>query len=203
MSLVVGRQGMVTPTEPAPPPRGRRWRGAVGASRVVVFSLLWLSPLHAEVMIESVSWQLAKTARGQKPVYQNITALPTVPPRIDGKLRLRVVLKSRGPQEAGGLLLRYCLTARLVPAGQSAQGVWAVPFLISEKRVPKVGPNRFVEVTLDPSLSVEMPLNHYLKRTLDSGFWPDQLKVQVMLSPRRGAVDAVKTEELILPVQRP
>jgi hypothetical protein len=153
-------------------------------------------------MIESVSWQLAKAARGQKPVYQDITALPTMPPRIDGKLRLRVVLKSRGPQEADGLLLRYCLTARLVPARQSTVGVWAVPFLISEKRVPKIGPNRFLEVTLDPQLSVDMPLSHYLKRTLDSGFWPDQLKLQVMLSPRRGAVEAVKTHELILPVTR-
>ena len=178
-------------------------RRGVAAALVCAAGLCIHSSLHAEVMIESVSWQLAKTVRGQKPVYQDITSLPTVPPRIDGTLRLRVVLKSRGPQEADGLLLRYCLVARLAPAGQSAAGVWAVPFLISEKRVPKVGANQFLEVILDPSLSVDMPLNHYLKRTLASGFWPDQLKVQVMLSPRRGAVEAVKTQELILPVQKP
>lgn len=172
------------------------------AALFVVLGLLGLSPLHAEVMIESVSWQLAKPVRGQKPVYAAITSLPTVPPRIDGKLRLRVVLKSRGPLEAEGLLLRYCLSARLAAAEGAAEGVWAVPFLISEKRVPKVGPNQFLEVILDPSLSVDMPLTHYLKRTLASGFWPDQIRVQVMLSPRRGAVEAVKTEEAILPVKR-
>jgi hypothetical protein len=174
--------------------------GIMGLAAALVFAA---GPLHAEVMIESVTWQLAQTVRGQKPVYQDIAELSTRPPRIDGKLRLRVVLKSRGPQESDGLLLRYCLSARLVPAGGGAAGVWAVPFLISEKRVPKVGPNQFLEVALDPALSVDLPLNHYLKRTLDSGFWPDQLKVQVMLSPRRGAVEAVKTHELILPVKKP
>jgi hypothetical protein len=154
-------------------------------------------------MIESVAWQLAKLVPGQKDVYQDITSLTTLPPRIDGKLRLRVVLKNRGPKEADGLLLRYCLSARLVAAGKSADGVWAVPFLISEKRVPKVGSNRLLEVVLDPSEAVDMPLSHYLKRTLDSGFWPDQLKLQVMLNPRRGDVEAIATQEIVLPVKRP
>jgi hypothetical protein len=69
--------------------------------------------------------------------------------------------------------------------------------------VPKVGPNQYVDVHLDPLQSVDMPLSHYLKRTLATGFWPDRLKAQVMLSPRRGAVDSVRTEEILLPVTRP
>ena len=194
---------MATPTEPAPPRRGRRWRDASGAALVVVSVFCGLSPLRAEVMIESVGWQLVQAAPGQKAVSQDIANLPTLAPLMEGKLRLRVVLKNRGPKEADGLLLRYCLSARLAPAGRSADGVWDVPFLISEKRVPKVGPNHLLEVTLDPSLSVNMPLNHYLKRTLESGFWPDQIKLQVMLSPRRGDVEAVATREILLPVQKP
>ncbi|MDD5629293.1 MAG: hypothetical protein PHU21_09525 [Elusimicrobia bacterium] len=157
--------------------------------------------LHAEVMIESVSWQLAGPVRGQKPVFATIKSLPTAPPRIKGRLRLRVVLKNRGPKPAEGLLLRYSLSARLLPAGGGAEGVWAVAFLINEKRVPKVKPNNFLDVAIDPSQGVDMPLTHYLKKTLASGFWPDQIKLQLMLSPRRGAVDEVKTVELILPVE--
>ncbi len=184
------------------PCKGRQSRRGVAAA-LVYATCLWMLPLlHAEVMIESVGWQLAKAAPGQHAVYQDITSLSTLPPLVDGKLRLRVVLKNRGPKEADGLLLRYCLSARLVLAGQILEGVWAVPFLISEKRVPKVGPNRLLEVTLDPSLSVNIPLNHYLKRTLDSGFWLDQLKLQIMLSPRRGDVEMVKTQEIILPIKR-
>jgi hypothetical protein len=162
-----------------------------------------LPPLRAEVLIKNVGWQSAQGSLGQKAVFQDITSLTTLPPRVDGKLRLRVVLENRGPKEADGLLLRYCLSARLIPAGKNAEGVWAVPFLISEKRIPKVGPNRLLEVTLDPSESVDMPLNHYLKRTLDSGFWLDQLKLQIMLSPRRGAVESVETHEILLPVKKP
>jgi hypothetical protein len=118
-----------------------------------------------------------------------------------GRLRLRIVLKNRGPQEADGLLLRYCLAARLSVLGSGADGVWAVPFLISEKRVPKIGPNQRLEVAFDPSGSVDMPLAHYLQRTFDSGFWPDQLKLQVMLNPHRGAVESVGTQDVILPVK--
>ncbi|MBI5241991.1 MAG: hypothetical protein HY926_16075 [Elusimicrobia bacterium] len=173
------------------------------AALLCTASLCALSPLHAEVMIARLDWQLAQPVRGRKPVFATITTLPTVPPRISGLLRLRVVLKSRGPHKTEGLLLRYSLSARLAPAGSGAEGVWAVPFLISEKRIPKVGPNQYLDVHLDPSLSVDMPLSHYLRRTLAAGFWPDQLKAQVMLSPRTGAVDSVKTEEILLPVNRP
>jgi hypothetical protein len=173
------------------------------AALLCAVSLCAVSPLHAEVMIERLDWQLARPVRGQKPVFAAITALPTIPPRVSGVLRLRVVLKSRGPRKTEGLVLRYSLSARLSPIAGADEGVWAVPFLISEKRVPVVGPNQYVDVHLDPLQSVDMPLSHYLKRTLATGFWPDQLKAQVMLSPRRGAVDSVKTEETILPVTRP
>ena len=170
---------------------------------VLALGLLGPAALRAEVMIERLEWQLAQPVRGQKPVFRAIAALPVVPPRVSGLLRLRVVLKSRGPQKTEGLVLRYCLSARLAPSGSGGEGVWAVPFLISEKRVPKVGPNQYLDVALDPSQSVDMPLSHYLKRTLAAGFWPDQLKAQVMLSPRRGAVESVKTEETVLPLNRP
>jgi len=153
-------------------------------------------------MIESVRWQLAKPVRGQKAVYQDISVLSSVPPRIAGKLRLRVVLKNRGPQQADGIVLRYCISARLAPLRRGEEGVWSVPFLIDEKRVPKVGPNRYFEVSWDPSGSVELPFNHYLQRVFSSGFWPDQLKLQVMLSPHRGAVETIRTQEIVLPVKK-
>lgn len=173
-------------------------RAALAALSVLCF----LPPLHAEVMIQEVSWQLASPGPGRKAVYQAIKELPTQPPRIEGKLRLRVVLKNRGPHEADGLVLRYCLTARLAATGGNSEGVWAVPFLISEKRVPKVGPNQHLEVALDPAMSVDMPLTHYLQRALNSGFWPDQLRLQVMLAPRRGVVETIQTQELVIPVKR-
>jgi hypothetical protein len=168
----------------------------------VLLGVVLCQPLRAELTIESASWQLAQPRPGGADVFQDVASWPTAPPKIDGKLRLRVVLKNRGPQEAEGILLRYCLAARLAPRGRAEEGIWAVPFLIGEKRVPKVGPNQHLEVTFDPSGSVDPPLAHYLQRAFDSGFWPDQLRLQVMLSPHRGAVEAIKTIESILSVVR-
>jgi len=164
---------------------------------------LLAAPLRAELMIESMRWELAKPARGRRAAFEAVSALPTAPPRFEGKLLLRVVLKNRGPREADGILLRYCLAARLVRLDGGGEGIWAVPFRVDEKRVPKVAANKYFEVTLDPSGSMDLPFPNYLRRVYSSGFWPDQLKAQVMLSPHRGSVETIETHELILPVKRP
>ena len=168
---------------------------------VFLLSFLFLPLLHAEAFIESMHWQLAKPANGQPLQYEDIEVFTAAPPRIEGKLRVRVTLKNRGPREADGILLMYCLTARLAPLNVQEQGVWAVPFVIEEKRVPKIGPNQKLDVFLDPSRSVDAPLNHYLQRTQRAGFWPDQLKLQVMLQPRQGAVTVVRTLKLVLTIK--
>ena len=47
-----------------------------------------------------------------------------------------------------------------------------------------------------------MPLDTIYKKYLDSGFWPDQHQAPVMLNPRRGDVEMIKTQEIILPVKK-
>jgi hypothetical protein len=157
---------------------------------------------HAEVFIESVHWQLALPTPGAKPVFSDIQTLPSIPPRFVGRLRALVVLKNRGPQAVEGILLRYAIAAKLSPLDGSAASVWAVPYMIDERRVPKIGPNRMIEVGLDTSRSLELPLNLYLQRVFRSGFWPEMLRIQVMLSPHSGAVDAVVTHEKVLEVKK-
>lgn len=156
----------------------------------------------AEVLIESVRWQQALTAKGRSPVYHDILELTSVPPLITGRIRALVVLKNRGPEEGEGILLRYSISARLAGLSGKEEGVWAVPFMIEEKRVPKIGANQRLEVALDPSRSMDIPFNHYLARIFKSGFWLDRMRLQVMLSPRRGVVETIKTEEIILPVKK-
>ena len=173
------------------------------AALVVLFGFLAPSLLHAEAVIESVHWQWAPPANGQTHPYEDIAILTASPPRLEGRLRARVTLTNNGPQDVDGILLVYCLAARLVPTAASGEGVWAVPFMIEEKRVPKIGPNQQLDVFLDPSRSVEMPLQHYLQHTQRAGFWPDQLKLQVMLQPRPGTVSVVKTLKVILPIRKP
>lgn len=177
-------------------------RSIIAAALAICLTVLGAGPLAGELSVESLHWELAQPVRGRKPVYADIVSLETAPPRIAGKLRARVVLKNRGPLAADGILLRYCLLARLAPVRSRQDGVWALPFLIEEKRVAKVGPNQLFEVSLDPSASMALPFNRYLRRVYASGFWPDQLKLQVMLSPHRGAVETIATQEIILPVTK-
>jgi len=88
----------------------------------VLLACCLAAPLRAELMIESVRWQVARPVAGQKEAYQDVSVLPTAPPRVEGKLRLSVTLKNRGPQEADGIVLHYCLTARRRPCSATNRG---------------------------------------------------------------------------------
>jgi hypothetical protein len=156
--------------------------------------------LRAEAVIESLHWQWTKPADGQPCQYKDIAVLTATPPRLEGRLRARVTLKNNGAEDVDGVLLIYCLTARLASLKTPGHGAWAVPFTIEEKHVPRIGPHQSVDVFLDPSHSSAMPIHHYLQRAQRTGFWPDQLRLQVMLQPRPSAVSVVKTLKLVLPI---
>jgi hypothetical protein len=119
-----------------------------------------------------------------------------VGPKSDGKLRAKLTLANRGPNPVEAVLLRYSVTANLVSLTGELPPVWAVPFLVDERRIPKVGPNETKEVPLD--LSVLLGL--YLKRTYRSGFVPKELKIQIMVEPHRGDNLPIKTIESLLTV---
>jgi len=77
---------------------------------------------------------------------------------------------------------------------QDTEGVWGVPFWIEERRVPKIKPAKFKEVAIS-----HFDLQGYLKRLRGTGFWPDALKVRIMVEPRMG--EPLKTiPESIIPV---
>ena len=153
---------------------------------------------RAELSIESVQWQAAHPVKGRPQRFKDIGELPAAPPKLGAKLRAMLRLKNRGPKRVEGILLRYSLTARLGPLKGGEEGIWSVPFLIEERRVPKVGANQFFDVPLEPSALLEL----YLRKTVRAGFWPDELKLQVMLEPHRGAVETISPMESILPVRR-
>jgi hypothetical protein len=111
-------------------------------------------------------------------------------------MRARLTLKNRGPVVAEGILLRYSMTGRVAPIGAAkAEGSWGIPFMVDEKRVPKVGPNK----TMDVFLTTSPALERYLNRISRAGWWPDRVKLQAMIEPHKGA-SVVQTLETILEV---
>ncbi|MEK7382307.1 MAG: hypothetical protein AAB262_03365, partial [Elusimicrobiota bacterium] len=135
---------------------------------------------------------------GRGASWADVKVLEDGPPKLESRLRARLVLKNRGPRTSEAILLRYSLTARLAQAGGGvSDGVWAIPFLIEERRVAKVGPNKVLEVPLAMSPGLEL----HLRRLSRSGWWPDRLRLQVMLEPHPG-VRTIQTLEDVLEVKR-
>ena len=125
--------------------------------------------------------------------WQNASVLRDGPPKLDNRLRARLVLKNAGPLEEG-LLLRYSMTARVAPVqGAPADGTWTVPFHVEERHVPKIGADKTLEVPLEASPA----LNDYLNRIGRAGWWPDRIKIQVMLEPREGTKALQLVEDVV------
>lgn len=162
------------------------------------FAVLSAAPAAAEVELQKVRWQLiSRKAAGAKPETREIDTLALAPGKtIKGRLVARLSFLNRGPAEQG-VLLRYSLRARTAPLGEPGKAGWAVPFMIEEKRVPTAAANQFVEVPLDPTVL----LNLYLKKLARQLYEPTELKLEVMVEPRRGGKEPLKVIEASLPVR--
>lgn len=112
---------------------------------------------------------------------------------MKGRLLAKLSLLNRGPA-VEGILLRYTLASKIAPIGQPQESVLAPPFLLESKRVPKVRANSLYDVVLDPSPGLKL----YLKKSHRAGYWPEELRLQVMLEPRRGDKSRVQTLEIPL-----
>ena len=166
---------------------------------LLAFAFLAAAPASAELVIRDVTWQLAPgraeagKPRGFKPIERWVQP-PTA--RLSAKPRALITVANRGPNAVDGMVLRYALSARLVKTtGPVAAGVWAVPFYLNERRVPRVGPNQVKEIPLN-----DLVLDVFLKKSYRAGYWPDALKIQVMVEPRAGEGLEQRILEDTLPV---
>lgn len=161
---------------------------------VLAFAALAAANAGAEVSIDAVSWQKGK-ADGVRPViWEDAGKVIDGPPKLDTRLRARLTLKNRGPKAAEGILLRYSMTARVMPvASDKPEGTWAVPFMVDEKRVPKVGPNKTQDVFLTTSPALEL----YFAKLSRAGWWADRVKLQVMIEPHPGSTELVPLESTL------
>jgi hypothetical protein len=155
------------------------------------FAVAVAASASAELELESVHWQTGRFEGGRVASWLDVKTLADSPKPAD-RMRARLVLKNDGPQNEEGLLLRYSLTARVLPADGTA-GSWAVPFIVDEKRVPKVGAEKTIEVPLDAGAAIDL----YLRRLSRAGWRPDRLKIQVMLEPHRGSKTLQIVEDVL------
>jgi hypothetical protein len=152
----------------------------------------------AELALDGVHWQVGRVEHARVAAWQDVRVVADGPPKLVNRLRVHLLLRNRGPKAVEGVLLRYSMTARLSPGqGPAAEGTWAIPFSVDEKRIPLVGAGKTVEVTLDTSPALDL----YLRRLARAGWWPDRLKMQVMLEPHPGS-GSIQTGEDTVELQR-
>lgn len=153
-------------------------------------------PVFAELVLESAGWQKGRVERPARPPKYEDAASAPLPKHGPARLRAKAVLKNRGPKSVEGILLRYVVSARLVPDRDvAAEAAWALPFSVDERRVPKIGPNQL----LDVPLTVSPALDDYLKRLKRQGLRANALKVQVQIDTH--ADGAVVIREAVLAVE--
>jgi hypothetical protein len=152
----------------------------------------------AEIVLEGVHWQVGRVEQGRVAAWQDVKVLVDGPPKLDNRLRARAVLKNGGAKADEGILIRYSMTARVTSdTGVPADGVWAIPFDVEERRVPKVAAGKMIEVPLETGAA----LDSYLRRLARAGWWPDRVKIQVMIEPHAGST-FLQTVEDVLEVAR-
>lgn len=150
---------------------------------------------QSHVRLAGARWELVGRQGGAR--ERTIDVLKISGGKAAGKLRAQVVVVNRGTAPVQGILLRYALTARLAAKGE-AGGVWAVPFMLQERRVPSLSPDKPKQVALLFSPLLEA----YLKRVDQLGFAPEELKLQVMVEPHPGEPGPLETLEAQLRVGR-
>ncbi|MBI3551132.1 MAG: hypothetical protein HY077_01325 [Elusimicrobia bacterium] len=157
---------------------------------------------RAEIALEGVQWQLVRREPGKAlkpPTAENLSELPVEPGgRLKGRLWARLKLLNRGP-ELDAILVRYSVSAKIAPLDKRQPASWALPFMLGDRRLPKVRANAPLEIPLDPSDDVGL----YLKNIFREGYWPDELKIEVMVQPRRDQKTPLKVLESILPLKAP
>ncbi|MDP3542857.1 MAG: hypothetical protein Q8T11_10380 [Elusimicrobiota bacterium] len=165
---------------------------------VLAFAAFAAADAGAELSIEGLSWQRARVERGRVVAWEDASSLIDAPPKLESRLRVRLRLKNRGPKPAEGILIRYSMTGRVKPAaGEAAEGSWGVPFAVDEKRVPKVGANKILDVFLTTSPGLEL----YLNKLGRYGWWADRVKIQAMIEPHQGAA-SIQSLEAVLEVSK-
>jgi len=164
---------------------------------ILAFAAFAAADAGAELFLESVTWQRGRVEKARVVSWDDASKLIDAPPKLETRLRARLTLKNRGPKAAEGILLRYSMTGRVSPIGGADEGTWAVPFAVDERRVPKVGPNKTLDVFLTTSPALEL----YLTKLARAGWWPDRVKLQVMSEPHRGEA-SVQTLESVLEVSK-
>jgi hypothetical protein len=158
-----------------------------------------LSRASAEVVLSEVRWQV-QPAKGQSDKQaQDVTRLVRTPDSRTGQtLGAVAVLRNEGNKPAVGVLIRYCVEAKVAPVTKETAhiGTWTVPFWWEQAHIPQIAAGQEKKFSIH-----DLNLDAYLRRLSSEGFWPTALRIRVMAEPRRGDDLSRVIAEAELPIE--
>lgn len=119
---------------------------------------------------------------GRKQSYVQVRELKRAPAaRTWPRIRAMITVENDPGKAVEGLVLRYVAVAKLKKVGSSDEGVWVLPFRLEERRIPRLSAGALKRVPIDT-----IRLEVYLRELRRTGYWPETLKIQVMMQPKPG-----------------
>ena len=167
-------------------------------SAVLFSAALGPAPASAtELYLRGIKWELGVSVRASAVRYQPLQAWTQKPgDKLPGRVRFQITVENGSKEEVDGVVVRFALSAKIAPAA-GGEAVWAIPFELGERRIPKLKSSEIRAVPVEP-----VHLENYLKRLRSQGFWPEAFKVQVMVDPKAGDNMASNVVEYTVPVKR-
>ncbi|MDE2291446.1 MAG: hypothetical protein KGL53_05130 [Elusimicrobia bacterium] len=151
---------------------------------LVLTAALAAAPAAASVTVARTDLQLSIQSRKGRPVFHSLESL-LLPPdaKPAPRLRARLHLSNDARHAETGVVIRFCVTARVRPVKGAGEGTWTVPFLLEEKHLPRLAAG--------PDVTVPLPINRvalgdYLNSLRMAGYWIDGLRFDAAVAPRRG-----------------
>jgi hypothetical protein len=155
------------------------------ASGSALLLALAAAAVRADVVVTGVDWVVQPGGRGT--AYQPAKEWKQAPAStLALKPRVVVTLENKGNTTEEAIVFSYAVSAKLVDIHTpDAEGVWTVPFLTEDHRIPWLRAGKNLDVRVDSLL-----LATYLRKVYRAGFWPKAIRIQVMPEARPG--DAIQ-----------
>ena len=150
----------------------------------------------AKTVISGLTWETAPRTEGKavaSPVYSEATELKIKGFNFD-RLRTVISLNNSAEKKEMGLVLRYSFRLQ-IKNEETGETFWEVPYHADELRIPVVKAG----ITRDAKI-ISLKMREQLKRLHLTGFVPIALKLEIMLSPRKGVSEDGRIDEAVLPI---
>lgn len=143
--------------------------------------------------LRSIQWQESDKPRQVK--FHDVDGYLRAPGKVSTN-RVRAMLTLDADKALEGVVLRYAAYAKLKRKDGSGEAVWVVPFRVEERRIPRLANGKKRQVPIDT-----IRLDQYLAGLRLGEYWPVELKLQVMVEPRKGLPLEKSILESLVPIR--